>query len=145
MKKPKFKLTQRDETLEALVAQTDHRTLGVWAKACAERVLPYFEQALPEDARPRQALETLQAWIETGQFSMAVTGALWAPSGAGRGRGQPGASAARAAGQAVATARALRARRGPPRNRPPPGAAAKRPGGGGGPVAPLQQQTDGRG
>jgi len=107
MKKPKFKLTQRDETLEALVAQTDHRTLGVWAKACAERVLPYFEQALPEDARPRQALETLQAWIETGQFSMAVIrGASLGAHAAVRdvGEDNPARSAARAAGQAVATA-----------------------------------------
>jgi hypothetical protein len=107
MKKPKFKLTQRDETLEALVAQTDHRTLGVWAKACAERVLPYFEQAFPEDARPRQALETLQAWIETGQFSMAVIrGASLGAHAAARdvGEDNPARSAARAAGQAVATA-----------------------------------------
>ena len=107
MKKPKFKLTQRDETLEALVAQTDHRTLGVWAKACAERVLPYFEQALPEDARPRQALETLQAWIETGHFSMAVIrGASLGAHAAARdvGEDNPARSAARAAGQAVATA-----------------------------------------
>jgi hypothetical protein len=107
MKKPKFSLTQRDEALEALVSQTDHRTLGVWARDCAERALPYFEEAFPADRRPRQALATLQAWIDTGQFSMAVIrkASLDAHAAARDvGEDSPARSAARAAGQAVATA-----------------------------------------
>jgi hypothetical protein len=107
MRKPKFSLTDRDEALEALVAQTEHRTLAVWAKECAERVLPFVEAAFPEDARPRQALDTLQVWIDTGVFRMAVirSASLGAHAAARAvGEDNPARSAARAAGQAVATA-----------------------------------------
>jgi hypothetical protein len=41
----------------------DHHLLALWAAACAQRVLPYFEQAQPDDDRPRHALEQLQAWV----------------------------------------------------------------------------------
>ncbi len=74
---------------------------------CAERVLPYFEENYPDDHRPRQAIETLQTWIETGVFKMAVIrGASLAAHAAAREVGADNAarSAARAAGQAVATA-----------------------------------------
>lgn len=81
MAQSKFKLTYQDEALLELVKQTDHRTLGVWAKACAERVLPYFEAAYPDDPRPRRALETLQAWIDTGEFRMASSARRhWMPT-----------------------------------------------------------------
>ena len=39
-----------------------HRLLALWAAACAEHVLHYFEQAHPQDLRPRQAIEGLRAW-----------------------------------------------------------------------------------
>ena len=107
MKKPKFTLTQHAGAFDALMAQADHRTLGVWAKACAERVLPHFAAAFPDDPRPRQALETLQAWIDTGEFSMKVIrGASLGAHAAARevGADTPARSAARACGQAVATA-----------------------------------------
>jgi hypothetical protein len=81
--------------------------LAVWAIDCAERVLPYFEEAYPQDRRPRQALETLQTWIDTGVFSMAVIrkASLDAHAAAREvGEDNPARSAARAAGQAVATA-----------------------------------------
>jgi hypothetical protein len=107
MAKSKFKLTKKDEELEALVQKTNHKTLGIWARECAERVLHYFEHDYPEDGRPRQALETLQTWIDTGQFSMAIIrDASLGSHAAARDVGQdnPARSAARAAGQAVATA-----------------------------------------
>ena len=107
MKKPKFTLTQYKDTFAELEEKTDHKTLAVWAKACAERVLPYFEVAYPTDHRPRHALETLQAWINTGVFSMAVIRrASLSSHAAAREVGEDDAarSAARAAGQAVATA-----------------------------------------
>lgn len=107
MKKPKFSLARRDEQMVALISQTDHRTLAVWAVDCAGRVLPCFEEDFPDDPRPRKAIETLQAWIETGVFSMAVIrGASLAAHAAARevGADNPARSAARAAGQAVATA-----------------------------------------
>jgi len=107
MKKLRFSLAQPDEAMTDLVRKSDHKTLAGWAIDCANRVLPFFEQDFPEDLRPRQALETLQAWIETGVFQMAVIrGASLASHAAARdvGADTPARSAARAAGQAVATA-----------------------------------------
>jgi Imm-5 like putative immunity protein len=105
--KSKFSLAYKDESLVELVNTTEHKVLATWAIECAERVMPFFEQAYPDDPRPRQALETLQAWIDTGVFKMAVIrGASLASHAAARevGEDSPDRSAARAAGQAVATA-----------------------------------------
>jgi len=68
MKKSKFSLAKHKSEFIELVEKTDHKTLAVWAIDCAERVMPYFEEKYPEDRRPRQALETLQTWINTGVF-----------------------------------------------------------------------------
>ncbi|HEX6738956.1 MAG TPA: hypothetical protein VF310_11825 [Vicinamibacteria bacterium] len=90
-----------------LVSRTDHTSLAVWASDCVERVVPYFEEKYPEDHRPRSAIESLQAWIKTGVFTMAdVRKASLASHAAAREVGEDNAarSAARAAGQAVATA-----------------------------------------
>ena len=87
--------------------KTDHKTLAVWAIDCAERVLPYFEEKYPEDHRPRNAIETLQTWIHTGVFKIAVIRkASLDAHAAAREVAEDNAarSAARAAGQAVATA-----------------------------------------
>jgi hypothetical protein len=108
MKKYKFSLTRyKGERLVELVRETDHKTLAVWAIDCTERVLPYFEGIYPKDHRPRNAIETLQNWIHTGVFKMAVIRkASLASHAAAREVGEDNAarSAARAAGQAVATA-----------------------------------------
>lgn len=93
-----------------LVRKTDHQTLAVWAIDCVERILPYFEDKYPEDPRPRQAIEALQAWINTGVFKMAVIRKASLDShAAARDVGEDNAarSAARAAGQAVAAAHVL--------------------------------------
>ena len=90
-----------------LMRKTDHQTLAVWAIDCAERVLPYFEEKYPDDRRPQEAIEALQAWIDTRVFKMAVIRkAALASHAAARETGEddPARSAARAAGQAVATA-----------------------------------------
>ncbi|MDP2910615.1 MAG: hypothetical protein Q8N58_02430 [bacterium] len=105
--KSKFSIAHKDEAMMELVKKTDHKTLAVWAIDCAERVLPYFEEKYPKDYRPRQAIEALQAWIKTGVFKMAVIRkASLASHAAARGAGEDNAarSAARAAGQALATA-----------------------------------------
>jgi hypothetical protein len=107
MEKSKFSLTRKDEEMVELVSKTDHKTVALWAIACAERVMPYFEENYPQDHRPRHALETLQTWIETGVFQMAVIrkASLDAHAAAREGGEEsPARSAARAAGQAVATA-----------------------------------------
>lgn len=102
-----FSITRRDEEILELVNITDHKILAVWAIDCARRVLHCFEEKFPQDLRPRLALETLQTWIETGVFKMAVIrkAALDAHSAAREsGEDNPARSAARACGQAVATA-----------------------------------------
>ena len=107
MKKSKFSLTQHETVFANLVKETDHKTLAIWAIDCAERVLPYFEEQYPDDLRPRQAIITLQTWINTGVFRMAVIRKASLDSHAAArevGDDNPARSAARAAGQAVATA-----------------------------------------
>ena len=81
--------------------------MAVWAAYCAERVLPLFESVYPEDDRPRRAIEACRAWAETGVFRMVdIRGASLAAHAAARDakKGSAAQFAARAAGQAVATA-----------------------------------------
>jgi hypothetical protein len=82
--------------------------LAEWAAACAEHVLPYFEQDYPQDMRPREAIKVLREWIDTGQFSMRVIrAASLAAHAAAREVKEANRAAcyvAHAAGQAVATA-----------------------------------------
>ncbi|MHB8163241.1 MAG: putative immunity protein [Methanoregula sp.] len=109
-KRKKFSLARKDEAMEELVRGTDKKILAVWAIDCAERVLPYFTEKYPDDPRPREALDALRAWIATGVFHMAVIrGASLASHAAARevGEDTPARSAARATGQAVATAHVL--------------------------------------
>jgi hypothetical protein len=107
MGRQKFSITHKDEDMLELIRKTDQKTVAVWAIDCAGRVLPYFEESYPQDYRPRQAIEVLQVWIQTGVFKMAVIRkASLASHAAAREVGEDNAarSAARAAGQAVATA-----------------------------------------
>ena len=107
MTKSKFSITHKDAATVELMGKTGHKILAVWARDCAERVLPYFEEQYPEDRRPRNALAALQNWIDTGVFTMAVIrkASLTAHAAAREvGADTPARSAARAAGQAVATA-----------------------------------------
>ena len=87
--------------------KNDHKALALWAAECANHVLPYFDEKYPEDARPRNAIEALQTWINTGVFRMAVIrkASLDAHAAAREAEeDSPARFAARAAGQAVATA-----------------------------------------
>ena len=116
MKKPVFSIAHKDEEMWELVSKTDQKTLALWAIDCAKRVLPYFEKQYPKDHRPRQALDTLKTWIRTGVFKMAVIrkASLDAHAAAREaGEDSPARSAARAAGQAVATAHVPRHAYGP--------------------------------
>lgn len=85
----------------------DQRSLAIWAARCSERVLPFFENSFPNDERPRKAIEACRAWVRTGVFRMADIrrASLAAHAAAREARGNDAACfAARAAGQAVATA-----------------------------------------
>jgi hypothetical protein len=62
---PRFVTIRRGGTL----TDADHQLLALWAAACAERVLDFFESARPEDTRPRQAIEHTRAWVD-GEVKM---------------------------------------------------------------------------
>ncbi|WP_369073970.1 putative immunity protein [Hymenobacter sediminis] len=71
-------------------------------------MLPLFEQAYPDDVRPRHALTTLRAWVQGQASMMDCRQAAFAAHGRQpprRAAHQPAAvAAARAAGQAAAVA-----------------------------------------
>lgn len=108
MGSPSFKMTKyKDPAFLELMKKTSHKNLAVWAIDCVERVMPFFENKFPNDIRPRNALKTLQDWIDTGKFSMAVIRKASLDSHAAAreiGEDDSARSVARAAGQAVATA-----------------------------------------
>jgi hypothetical protein len=86
----------------------DHRSLALWAADCAEHVLPYFEKEYPKDGRPRKAIEEGRNWARSGlpMRMSVIRGASLSAHAAAREAKEDGAArfAARAAGQAVATA-----------------------------------------
>lgn len=47
----------------------DHHLLAVWAAECARHVLHLFEEACPNDDRPRLAIEAAYAWVN-GEITM---------------------------------------------------------------------------
>jgi len=83
------------------------RALALWAAACAERALPAFERACPDDDRPRRAIAAARAWAH-GDLSLAEARArsLHAHAAARTIDDRSARAAARAAGHAAATAHA---------------------------------------
>src|SRR5580704_12181988 len=55
---PRFITIRRGGTL----TDSDHWLLALWAAACAEHVLHFFESVQPSDQRPREAIEQVRAW-----------------------------------------------------------------------------------
>lgn len=103
----KFSIARKDEEMTELVNKTDQRTLALWAIDCAERVIHFFEEKYPKDDRPGKAIDALKKWVDTGEFRMTVIrkASLDAHAAAREiGEDNPARSAARSAGQAVATA-----------------------------------------
>lgn len=107
MNKPKFSIIYKDPIFLDLIEKTNHKILAKWAIDCTEHVMPFFEKKYPDDIRPRNAIETLKTWIDTGVFNMAVIRKASLDSHAAAREVDEdiaAKSAARAAGQAVATA-----------------------------------------
>ncbi len=97
---PRFITIRRGGTL----TDSDHRLLVVWAATCAEHVLGLFEEAQPEDPRPRRAIEQVRGWVRGEVTMMDARAAGGHAMGAARDlRGAP-RFAAYAAGQAGAAA-----------------------------------------
>jgi hypothetical protein len=78
-----------------------HQLLAVWAAACAEHVLRYFENERPSDTRPREAIVAARAWAR-GEMRMMDARACGGHAMAAA-RALPGSAryAAYAAGQAA--------------------------------------------
>jgi hypothetical protein len=95
---PRFITVRRGGSLQ----DDDHQRLAIWAADCAEHVLYHFEQARPDDDRPRRAIELGRAWAR-GEVTWwdARTAAGHANAAARDLRG-PARHAAYAAGQAAA-------------------------------------------
>jgi len=55
---PRFITVRRGGSLQ----DDDHHLLAMWAADCAEHVLHHFEQARPDDDRPRRAIDLGRAW-----------------------------------------------------------------------------------
>ena len=83
------------------LTDADHELLALWAAACAEHVLHHFEQQVPADPRPRQAIAAARAWAD-GRLKMMQARAI---GGHAMGAARPLRGAARfaayAAGQAA--------------------------------------------
>jgi hypothetical protein len=87
------------------VDRGDQRSLALWAAGCAGHVLRCFEEAYPQDDRPRNAVEAAHAWardeIRVGEARFAAVAAHAAARAAGDAAAR---AAARAAGHAAGTA-----------------------------------------
>jgi hypothetical protein len=95
---PRFITVRRGGSLE----DDDHHLLAVWAADCAEHVLHHFEQARPEDDRPRRAIDLGRSWARGDvRWAEARTAAGHA-NAAARDLGGAARHAAYAAGQAAA-------------------------------------------
>lgn len=81
-----------------------HHLLALWAAECAEHVLGLFEAERPDDARPRDALAAVRAWVH-GELPMMRTRAAGGHAmGAARDLRGAARFAAYAAGQAAVVA-----------------------------------------
>ncbi|MGH2632032.1 MAG: putative immunity protein, partial [Tepidiformaceae bacterium] len=97
---PRFITIRRGGTL----SDTHHRLLALWAAACAEHVVHFFEAAQPQDDRPRKAIELTHAWVR-GEVTMTRSRtAAGHAMGAARELRGAAREAAYAAGQAAAVA-----------------------------------------
>jgi hypothetical protein len=97
---PRFITVRRGGTL----SDTNHHLLALWAAACAEHVLHFFEEVQPEDDRPRQAIEQVRAWVR-GEIRMSQSRATGGHAmGAARDLSGAARYAAYAAGQAAVVA-----------------------------------------
>ena len=97
---PRLITVRRGGTL----SDTNHHLLALWAAACAEHVLHFFEEVQPEDDRPRHAIEQARAWA-AGEIRMSQARTAGGHAmGAARDLRGAARHAAYAAGQAAVVA-----------------------------------------
>jgi hypothetical protein len=78
--------------------------LALWAAVCAEHVLPWFEEARPDDDRPRRAIAAARAWTRGEMTMTEARTAAGHANAAARDLAGPARYAAYAAAQAAAVA-----------------------------------------
>src|SRR5215211_4172199 len=98
IREPRFITVRRGGTL----LDHDHHLLAMWAADCAEHVLHQFEQARPQDDRPRQAIDLARAWARGEITWWESRTAAGHANAAARDLTGAGRHAAYAAGQAAA-------------------------------------------
>ncbi|MCE7078690.1 putative immunity protein [Streptomyces sp. ST2-7A] len=87
------------------LSEDELRGITGYAAECARRVLPLFEEAHPNDPRPREAIEAARAFADGGRRTAALRNSAWAAHRAAKDATPPTAvDAARAAGHAAAAA-----------------------------------------
>ncbi len=89
------------------LAMSELRSVAAFAAACAREALPVVESALPDDARPRAAVEAAQAFADGAERTTALRDAAWAAqraAGGARDAGHPAAAEAARAALAAAGA-----------------------------------------
>jgi hypothetical protein len=97
---PRFITVRRGGAL----SDEDHRLLAMWAATCAEHVLQRFEQARPNDDRPRRAIALGRAWARGDIRMTEARSAAGHANAAARDLTGAARYAAYAAGQAAAVA-----------------------------------------
>ena len=97
---PRFITVRRGGSLR----DDDHRLLAMWAADCAEHVLHHFEEARPDDDRPRRAIDLWRAWARGEVRMMEARASAGHANGAARDLTGAARHAAYAAGQAAAVA-----------------------------------------
>src|SRR5882757_1601063 len=97
---PRFITIRRGGTL----TDSDHQLLALWAAACAEHVLHFFESVQPSDPRPRLAIEQIRAWVRGEIKMMQCRAAGGHAMAAARDLKGAARNVAYAAGQAAVTA-----------------------------------------
>ncbi|HUR68919.1 MAG TPA: exonuclease SbcC [Candidatus Thermoplasmatota archaeon] len=80
------------------------REVAAFAAQCAEEVLPLFEAAHPEDARPRQAIAEAWTFARGGKRGKALRDAAWGAMRAAKDAQAPAAAEAARAAMAAAGA-----------------------------------------
>jgi hypothetical protein len=97
-----------DDSPTVELSRSELREVAAYAAACARSALPVFERERPDDLRPRDAIDTAQAFASGGERTKALRDTAWAAHRAAqeaRDAGQSAASdAARAAGSAAGAA-----------------------------------------
>jgi hypothetical protein len=87
------------------LGEADRRAVAAWAADCAERVLPLFEHAVPDDDRPRDAIARARAFARGDLSAATEIRRRFVAGRAARGVSDPAAAAAaRAAAQAAGVA-----------------------------------------